>query len=76
MGLTIKYNKNGIRHGNFNPSLKTKITSTTNSSRANTQEKRILKIPEKFSHTKLGEVDSRQFKHTKIGKTKISNNDF
>ena len=59
-------------HGNFEPSLKTKITSMANSSRANTQEKRILTIPEEFKHTKPGKIISRSFKHTELGKTKIT----
>ena len=53
----IELKKN--RHGNFEPNLKTKITSTENSSRANSQEKRILEILEKFKHTKLSEIESR-----------------
>ena len=53
-----KYNKNRNRHGNFEPSLKSKITSTANLSRANSQERRILKIPEEFKHTKFVEIDN------------------
>ena len=72
----LRRRKNGNRHGNFNPSLKPKSTSTENLSRANTQEKMILMIPEKFKHTKLGEIKSRKFRHTKLGETKITKNDF
>ena len=46
-------------HGNFEPSLKRKTTSTENSSRANSQEKMILMIPEEFKHTELSEIISR-----------------
>ena len=55
---------------------KTKTTSTENSSQINTQEKRILTIPEKFKHTELGEIDSRSFKQTKLGEKEITKNDF
>ena len=36
-----------------------KITSTENSRRDNSQEKRILTIPEEFKHIELGEIISR-----------------
>ena len=56
---TRKKNKNGNRHGNFEPSLKSKITSTENSIRAYSIEKRILTIPEEFKHTELSEIISK-----------------
>ena len=59
MKTNKKKDKNGKRHGSFEPSLKSKITSTANSSQANPQERRILTIPEEFKHTKLGEIISR-----------------
>ena len=47
-----------------------------NLSQANTQEKTILMISEKFKHTEIGENDYRKFKHTKLGETKRTKNDF
>ena len=54
-----KYNKNENRNGNFEPSLKAKITSKANLNQANSQERRIMTIPEEIKHTKLGEINNR-----------------
>ena len=55
---TRKYNKNGNRYGNFDPSLKAKKTRKENSSQANSQERIILTIPEEINHTELGEINN------------------
>ena len=53
--------KNGNRHGKFDPSLKSKITSTANLSQAYTQERGILMIPEEIKHTKIIEINKNIF---------------
>ena len=68
--------KNRNRHGKSEPSLETRSISPENLSRAHTQEKTILTIPEKFKHTKLGKSVFRKFKHTKLDETKITKNEF
>ena len=72
---TIKVNKNVNMHGNSDPSLGTRSTIIENSSLAYIKEKTFLTNLEKLKHTELGEIYSRQFKHTKLSETKITNNE-